>query len=98
MVTCLILLPASAEAVAIASYLRERLVPTLESFPGVRSVVVSSGPLMSPAGPAPYGAAVVVTLSGMEAMMAFAQSPDTEPVRTEGESLGATILMFQTAE
>ena len=97
MVVMLTLFPESADAAALDAYMGERLAPMLRAVPGVESVVVSSGPMMAPGGPAPYARAVIATLSGMEALIGFAQSPETEAVRREGEGLGVTVLMFEAS-
>ena len=95
MIVMLALFPASADGGALDAYVQERLAPTLRAAEGIESVVVGSGPMMSPGGPAPYSGGVVATFSGLEAMMAFAQSPATDVVRKEGESLGVTVLIFE---
>ena len=91
----LALFPASTDGDALDEYLHDRLAPTLRAAEGIESVVVSSGPLMSPGGPAPYASGVVATFSGLGPMMGFAQSPATDALRKEGESLGVSVLMFE---
>ena len=90
----LILFPADSD---VEAHVSERLIPTLEGSEGIESVVVSAGTLMSPAGPSPYGKAVVATFRDIQSAMGFAQSPTTAEVRQEGEALGVNVTMFETS-
>lgn len=98
MIHVLTLFPAADDASALERYLEERMLPAMQDTPGVRSVSRSRGPLMSPAGPAPYAHVVTSVFGSMGDVVAFGQSSATEAVRKEGEGFGALILMFEAEE
>ena len=66
-------------------------------MPGLRSYVVSDGPIATPAGPAPYHLVAVLEFDSMAAIGAALSSPEGQATVADlgnFASGGVTVLMF----
>jgi hypothetical protein len=99
MVNVLFLIPKSADAKALEDFLSERFLPGLKQVPGVRSLSVSEGDLMGPAGPQiPYSKVVMATFGSLGDAMAARQSLAGESDNEALRQFGVQVLMYQAKE
>ena len=83
MIKALFLFPKSTEPETLAGFLSTNLIPTLQQANGLRSVAMSTGPLMSPGGPPPYAKVVEASFGSLEDWIALVQSPAVQARRDE---------------
>jgi hypothetical protein len=99
MVNCLFLIPKSADAKAVDAFLSERFLPGLKQVPGVRSLNVSEGDLMGPAGPQiPYAKVITASFGSLGDAMSARQSPAGQSDNAELQRFGVQVLMYQAKE
>ncbi len=95
MVNCLFLIPKSADAKAVDAFLSERFLPGLKQVPGVRSLSVSEGDLMGPAGPQiPYARVITASFGSLGDRQSLAGQSDN----AELQRFGVQVLMYQAKE
>jgi len=95
MVTVLFLIPKSADATEVDAFVSDRL-PTLKQFPGLRSLSVSDGDLMGPAGSQiPYAKVIAASFGSLGEAMAVRQSPAGQSDNEELKRLGTQVLMYE---
>lgn len=85
------------DADAFNSYYSSTHVPLAKKMPGLRSYSVSSGPVVTPAGPAQYFLIAVLGFDSMEAIQAALASPEGQAVVADLPNFatgGATVLLY----
>jgi uncharacterized protein (TIGR02118 family) len=79
----------------------ETHIPLGKTMPGLRSLVVSQGPVVTPQGPAPYHQVAVLTFDSLDAIRAAFDSPEGQATAADAPNFaqaGATVLMFETRD
>jgi uncharacterized protein (TIGR02118 family) len=87
-----------ADPTAFEQYYRGTHIPIAKRMPGLRSYVVSKGPLASVGG-APYYLVAVLRFASMNAIQAAVGSPEGQAVLADIPKFatgGATIVMYET--
>jgi len=74
---------------AFDRHMEERHIPLAKSIPGIRSVSVNRGPVMSPMGPGPVHAVGILRFGSMADLQAGMGSP-------EGMAAAADLMSFST--
>lgn len=97
----LVLYHQPADSAAFDAYYRETHTPLAKVIPGLRSLTVSDGPVVSPGGTAPYHLVASLAFDSLAALQAALGSP--EGAAAAGDlpnfaSGGATLLMFEDRE
>lgn len=83
---------------AFDAYYESRHVPIAKRIPGVRAVHISTGPVMTPTGPAPYHVVGMLSFDSMPALQSGLASPQGQAAVTDLANFasgGATILVFE---
>ena len=86
-----------ADAAAFDAYFEPTHVPIAKRIPGLQSLHVSTGPVMTPTGPAPYHKVAVLSFDSMADVQAAFASPEGQATVADlGKfaSGGVTILIF----
>ena len=86
---------------AFDSYYVPKHIPLVRKLPGLRKIEISSGPVTTPAGPAPYHLVAMLTfdsLADLQASVASAQGQETVGDLANFASGGANILIFEHEE
>ena len=92
MIRALFLFPKSTESETLDDFLSTNLIPTLQQANGLRSVAVSTGPLMSPGGPPPYAKVVEASFGSLGDWIALVQSPAVQSSR--GDMPPGTLILY----
>ena len=74
MINVLALFPNSIEPKTLDD-LVTKMVPAMKGAPGLRSLKISEGHVMSPGGPPPYSKVIEATFESLEEFMAWVQTP-----------------------
>jgi uncharacterized protein (TIGR02118 family) len=85
------------DAQAFDAYYKSTHTPIAKQIPGVLSYQISDGPIMTPAGPAPYHLVATLGFESMEAVQSALGSPEGQAAATDLANFasgGATILIF----
>ena len=90
--------PKSADAEELDDFLSNQFIPTNKQSPGLRSLKISVGDLMSPGGPPPYAKIIEASFDSLNDVMAVVQSPATQAMRDQMKALGVFILMYEVSE
>ena len=99
MVNVLVLIPKSADANAVDAFVSERFLPGLKQAPGVRSLSVSEGDLMGPAGPQiPYAKVITASFGSLTDALAARQSRAGQSDEDEMRRFGVQVFMYETRE
>ena len=72
-----------------------------KKIPGLRSFEVSSGPIGTPAGPAPYHSVVILTFDSLADLQAGAASPEGGAAVAHAQEIatgGVSFYLFETRE
>ena len=83
---------------AFDAHMRSVHVPLVKNIPGIRSVALSDGPVMTPLGPAPFHAVAILGFASMADLQAGLGSPEGQAAAADlmGFSTGgSTILVFE---
>jgi uncharacterized protein (TIGR02118 family) len=86
---------------AFDRHMQDTHVPLAKNIPGVRSVRLSTGPVMTPAGPAPYHAVALLRFDSLGDLQSGMGSPQGQAAAQDlmGFSTGgSTVLIFDDAE
>lgn len=97
MVDVLMLFPSSADQDDVDSLLA-RLVPSLKQAPGLRSLKVSAGQLMSRGGPPPFVRVLEASFDSLADWMAQVPSPDRTEERDAFDRVNPLVLFFEVSE
>jgi uncharacterized protein (TIGR02118 family) len=76
-------------------------IPLARKVPGVTKVEVSTGPVMTPEGPAPYHVVGILSFDSMASLQAGLASPEGQAAVADLANFasgGATILVFESQE
>ena len=76
-------------------------VPIAKKIPGLRRYRVSKGPVVTPAGPAPYHLVASLSFDSMADLQVALGSPEGQAVVADlpnFASAGATVLLFEDAD
>ena len=95
MINVLFLFPKSANPKELDNFLTNHLIPTNKQSPGLRSLKISMGDLMSPGNPPAYDKIIEASFDSLNDVMAIVQSPATQATRDQIKALGALILMYE---
>jgi len=98
MIRALFVIPKSAEAVVSDGNLIKFSGPDGQPIPGLRSVMQSDGPLMSPSGPPPYGKVIELTFDSLDEVMAHVQSEAVQGGKAQLLGSGILVLMYEVNE
>jgi uncharacterized protein (TIGR02118 family) len=94
----LFLFPSSADRGALDAFIESTHVPFLKQTHGCRSVIVSSGDLMSPGGPPPFSRVVEASFETLGDVMATVEAPEAQSGRQQIRDLGTLVLMYEVSE
>jgi uncharacterized protein (TIGR02118 family) len=100
MTQVLVLYNVPADAAAFEQYYRETHIPIAKRIPGLRSYVISKGPVQALAGTAPHLVATL-TYDSMADLNAALASPEGQAAAADVAKFataGATLLIFETQE
>lgn len=89
-----------ADPAAFDAYYRDVHVPLAKTIPGVRSYIVSDGPVATPAGPADAHLIATLEFDDMAAIQAAFASPEGQAAAADVGRFatgGVQMLMFETA-
>ena len=87
-----------ADPAAFDDYYVGTHVPLAKKIPGLRSATISTGPVVTPEGPAPYHLVAVLEFGSMAELQAGMGSPEGEATVADVPNFatgGATVLMFE---
>lgn len=90
-----------ADPDAFNRHYAETHIPLGKKMPGLRSFVVSKGPVMTPQGTSPYHQVAVLTFDSLDALQAALASPEGQAAAADGPNFaqaGVTVLMFETRD
>jgi uncharacterized protein (TIGR02118 family) len=92
----LIVLYNNAPDVAIfKKYYFEQHVPLAKKIPGLKKYETSQGPVLGPAGPAPFQLVATLHFDSVAAIQAALASPEGQAAAADAQTLGvAQILIF----
>jgi uncharacterized protein (TIGR02118 family) len=88
-----------ADPAAFDAYYESRHIPLARRIPGVRAVEISTGPVTTPNGPAPYHVVGMLTFDSMAALQSGLASPEGQATAADLANFasgGATILLFES--
>ena len=97
MAKIIVLYDQPADPEAFDAYYQKTHAPLALKIPGLREFEVSAGPVMTPAGPAPYHAVAVLTFDSMADVQAAFASPEGQAAAGDIPNFatgGATLLIF----
>ena len=97
MIQAITLIPASVDPEALETSLN-LLKSSLDQAPGVLSIQVSSGHIMSPQGPPPYSKVIKFTIDSLENMMAWAQSPEAQAQKEAMSKINPVMIYFEVED
>jgi uncharacterized protein (TIGR02118 family) len=83
---------------AFDAYYESRHVPIAKRIPGLRALDISTGPVMTPAGPGPYHVVGTLSFDSMSALQAGLGSPEGQAAAADLANFasgGATLLLFE---
>jgi len=86
---------------AFDRHLEATHLPLARKIPGLRSLEVSTGPVMTPDGPAPYHRVGVLSFDSMADLQAGLASPEGQAAGADAMGLatgGVTLLVFDSRE
>jgi uncharacterized protein (TIGR02118 family) len=89
MAQLLVLYGKPADAGAFDKYYFENHIPLAKQIPGLRNYTVTQGPVMTPAGPAPYHLIATLEFDDMAAIQGAFASP-------QGQAAAADVQKFAT--
>lgn len=98
MAQILVLYNAPADPAAFDRYYRETHIPLARKIPGLRSYVISNGPVQASAGSAPYLVAIL-SFDSISAVQAALASPEGQAAAADLPNFasgGATLLLYDT--
>jgi uncharacterized protein (TIGR02118 family) len=101
MAKAVVLYHAPTDSEAFNSYYTSTHVPLAKKMPGLRSYSISSGPVVTPTGPAPYILIAVLGFDSMEAIQAALASPEGQAVVADLPNFatgGADVLLSDDTE
>lgn len=98
MIKVLFFFPKSIAADEFDVFLAKGFIPTVRQAPGLRSLQVSSGDLMSPGGPPPYARVIEASFDSLEEMMAHVFSPDNQDNREQMKAFAAQIIYYEVED
>jgi uncharacterized protein (TIGR02118 family) len=87
-----------ADPAAFDAYYESRHIALAKTIPGLRAVQISTGPVMTPAGPAPYHLVGLLSFDSMQALqagLASAEGQATAADLANFASGGVTLLVFE---
>jgi uncharacterized protein (TIGR02118 family) len=87
-----------ADPAAFDAYYESRHVPIAKQIPGLREVRISTGPVMTPGGPAPYHLVAVLGFDSSAALQAGLAAPEGQAAAADLANFatgGASILLFE---
>lgn len=97
MIQAITLIPAQVDPEAIETILN-LLKSSLEQTPGVLSIQVSRGYIMSPQGPPPYSKVIKFTFDSLENMMAWTQSPEAQHQKETMSKINPIMIYFEVED
>lgn len=86
---------------AFEQYYHGTHIPLAKRMPGLRSCVISKGPLASGSGDSPYYLVAVLSFDSMDAIQAAMASPEGQATVADVPKFatsGVTILMYETQD
>src|SRR6476469_8384842 len=95
----LVLYNTPADAEAFARHYADVHTPLVKKMPGLRSLAVSNGPVMSPQGPAPYHFVATLTFDSMADLQAGFGSDEGRATAADLRNFaqaGVTILTIES--
>ncbi|HKW98687.1 MAG TPA: EthD family reductase [Bryobacteraceae bacterium] len=98
MAQILVLYNTPADAAAFDRYYHETHIPLARKIPGLRSYVVSTGPVQASAGSAPHLVAIL-SFDSISAVQAALASPEGQAAASDLPNFasgGATLLIYDT--
>jgi uncharacterized protein (TIGR02118 family) len=90
-----------ADPAAFDAYFATVHVPLAKKIPGLRSAEMSTGPVGTPEGPAPYHAVGILTFGSMADLQAGLATPEGEATVADVANFatgGVTVLVFEHRE
>ena len=87
------------DTAAFDAYYEPTHVPIARKIPGLRNLEMSTTPVMTPTGPAPYHRVGVLTFDSMNDVQAAFASPEGQAAAGDISNFatgGATLLIFDT--
>ena len=97
MIQAITLIPSQADPEALETSLN-LLKSSLDQAPGVLSIQVSSGHIMSPQGPPPYSKVIKFTFDSLENMMAWTQSPEAQSQKEAMFKINPVMIYFEVED
>jgi hypothetical protein len=97
MLDVLMLFPASADSRDLDAFV-SGFGGTLERAPGLRSLKVSDGDLMSPGGPPPFSAVLEASFGSLADWMAVVQAPKSQSHQDLFTRLAPLVLYFEVRD
>jgi uncharacterized protein (TIGR02118 family) len=89
------------DAAAFEQYLHETHLGIARKIPGLRSIEISRGPVMTAEGPGPYHLVGVLSFDTMEDLHAGLNSPEGHAAAADAATLGTgglTVLVFDSQQ
>jgi uncharacterized protein (TIGR02118 family) len=83
---------------AFDAYYESRHLPNVKRVPGLRAFEISTGPVTSPTGPAPYHLVAILSFDSMTALQTGLASPQGQAAVADVANFasgGATMLLFE---
>jgi uncharacterized protein (TIGR02118 family) len=90
-----------ADTAAFDAHMHSTHVPLCRKIPGLRSVELSDGPVMTPMGPAPYHAVGILSFDSMGDLQAALGSSEGQAAAGDLMNFstgGFTVLVFESRE
>jgi uncharacterized protein (TIGR02118 family) len=97
----LVLYNMPTDPTAFEQYYHGTHIPLAKRMPGLRSYVISKGPLASGVGGSPYYLVAVLTFDSMDAIQAAMSSPEGQATVVDVATFatsGVTMLMYETQD
>ena len=89
------------DAAAFEKYLNETHLDIARKIPGLRSLEISRGPVMTAAGPGPYHLLVILNFETMDDLNAGLNTPEGHAAAADAAFLGTgglTVLVFDSQQ
>jgi uncharacterized protein (TIGR02118 family) len=99
MATIVMLYNQPSDTAAFDAYYEPTHVPIARKIPGLREFEMSTGPVMTPAGPSPYHCLAMLTFDSMADVQAAFASPEGQAAAGDIPNFatgGATMLIVDT--
>jgi antibiotic biosynthesis monooxygenase (ABM) superfamily enzyme len=97
MIQAITLIPAPLDPEADETVL-DMLKSSLKKTPGVLSIQVNSGHIMSPQGPPPYSKVIKFSFDSLENMMAWTQSPEAQSQKEAMSKINPVMIYFEVED